>query len=369
MFDLKIRSTLIISLKNYYSEFYFIVNNGNEYSSLIKTTYGVKQGGNISPDLYKLYSETLATEIERLNVGVKIGRRLISVLMYADDVILLASNPKGTQLLLDSVTKFGYDFQVKFNPDKTNVMIETSRNEWKSTTFKLCGKDIVQSTQIKYLGNEITSNGKARPHIEKRKTKSLAALGNLRSNGILNPEMETKHKVELFNIYVKPLIYYGTETFELNGGDLELIEKTEGKLLKSIMSVPNKCHSNLLYSALKLNTPNETLEINQLKFLQRALKNEFVLEIIKDLLSLDTVTNVIGKIKTKWPNGLTYSPENLEFYITRELEFLNQKTIDRFRYNKEVDDLLIILSYTNPKYRSYKLTQKLYYDTTRLHNN
>ncbi len=181
--------------------------------------------------------------------------------------------------------------------------------------------------------------------------------------------METKHKVELFNIYVKPLIYYGTETFELNGGDLELIEKTEGKLLKSIMSVPNKCHSNLLYSALKLNTPNETLEINQLKFLQRALKNEFVLEIIKDLLSLDTVTNVIGKIKTKWPNGLTYSPENLEFYITRELEFLNQKTIDRFRYNKEVDDLLIILSYTNPKYRSYKLTQKLYYDTTRLHNN
>jgi hypothetical protein len=54
----------LISLYNYYREFKFIVNNDKEYSTLINTSYGVKQGGNVSPALYKIYTETIAEEIE-----------------------------------------------------------------------------------------------------------------------------------------------------------------------------------------------------------------------------------------------------------------------------------------------------------------
>jgi hypothetical protein len=81
LFELKIRPVLIIALKNYYRDFMFIVNNGNEYSTLISTTYGVKQGGNISPGLYKLYSETIALLIDLLRIGVLIGNCLMNVLM------------------------------------------------------------------------------------------------------------------------------------------------------------------------------------------------------------------------------------------------------------------------------------------------
>ncbi len=366
MFELEIRPVLIISLRNYYNDFYFIVNNANEYSALIKTTYGVKQGGNISPDLYKLYSESLAIEIEKLKIGVKVGNLLVSVLMYADDVILIASTPTDAQALLNVVTKFGTDYQVKFNPNKTNIMIETARKDWQNYKLKLCNEDIVQSTQIKYLGNEIGSNGKSRPHLEIRKTKAISALQSLRTNGILNNEMETKHKIELFNIYVKPLLYYGVDTFNLNIGDSEFIEKAEGNLLKSLLSIPKKCHSTLIYSAMRIPTTNEMIEINKLKFLSRALKNEFVGSFIHELLQLDTKTNTIGKLKSSLLTNVAKTTTALTEAIDSELIYIKIKADDRFNYNNEVSEILDILSYTNSKYRSFKLTKYLYYNHNQL---
>ena len=50
--------------------FYIIVNNGRDYACPFVTTYGVKQGGCISPELYKLYSEIIAVLISALNMDV-----------------------------------------------------------------------------------------------------------------------------------------------------------------------------------------------------------------------------------------------------------------------------------------------------------
>jgi hypothetical protein len=91
IFDMKIRPVLILSLKAYYENFYIIVNNGKNYAAPFLTTFGVKQGGCISPDLYKLYSEIIGTVIRSLGFGIEYGKMKIDILMYADDVILMTS--------------------------------------------------------------------------------------------------------------------------------------------------------------------------------------------------------------------------------------------------------------------------------------
>lgn len=63
MFEMKIRAKLIIALKNYYEHFFIIVNNEKDFSAPFSTTYGAKQGGTISAELYKLYCEILAIHI------------------------------------------------------------------------------------------------------------------------------------------------------------------------------------------------------------------------------------------------------------------------------------------------------------------
>ena len=97
MFEMGIRPVLILALKEYYMNFYIIVNNGRDYACPFLTIYGVKQGGCISPELYKLYSEVIAVLISALNLGVEYGKTKYDVLMYADDVIIIATCPKEAQ--------------------------------------------------------------------------------------------------------------------------------------------------------------------------------------------------------------------------------------------------------------------------------
>lgn len=156
--DMSISFTLIYCLHNYYENFYIIIKNDMFYSKLFKTTCGFKQGGPISPDLYKLDSEIIAVTVDKMGVGIKVGRMLINIIMYADDIILVADNAVDAQTLLDAVTKFGFEIKIKFNPEKTNLMVCGARPM--SFELKLCNKSIVLVDEIKYLGVMLKSNNK-----------------------------------------------------------------------------------------------------------------------------------------------------------------------------------------------------------------
>jgi len=119
----KAQPHVIRSLMNYYGDLKLIVNNNNEYSKIFNTTLGVKQGGPASPRLFTIYMEPLTHELEKSNIGVKIGDLLINHLMYADDVLLISTNIADLNKLLEITTKFGLNFELKFNPAKTQFMI------------------------------------------------------------------------------------------------------------------------------------------------------------------------------------------------------------------------------------------------------
>ena len=46
--------------------------------------YGVKQGDNLSPTLFNLCINNLASQIKELHCGIKIGIEQVSILLYAD---------------------------------------------------------------------------------------------------------------------------------------------------------------------------------------------------------------------------------------------------------------------------------------------
>ena len=49
---------------------------------------GVKQGDNISPTLFSLYTNDLAEELKEAKIGIALASDLICLLLYADDIIL-----------------------------------------------------------------------------------------------------------------------------------------------------------------------------------------------------------------------------------------------------------------------------------------
>ena len=61
---------------------------------------GVKQGDNLSPTLFNLFINNLASQIKELHCGIKIGIEQVSILLYADDIVLLSDSDKGLQSML-----------------------------------------------------------------------------------------------------------------------------------------------------------------------------------------------------------------------------------------------------------------------------
>ena len=59
------------------------------------------QGDPLSPNLFNIFINELVKYLKSLKIGIDIGHDLkISVLLYADDIILLGSDETGLQSLL-----------------------------------------------------------------------------------------------------------------------------------------------------------------------------------------------------------------------------------------------------------------------------
>ena len=63
---------------------------------------GVRQGCLLSPCLFKLYAEYIMRNagLDELQAGIKIGRRNINNLRYADDTTLMAESEEELKSLL-----------------------------------------------------------------------------------------------------------------------------------------------------------------------------------------------------------------------------------------------------------------------------
>ena len=73
---------------------------------------GVKQGDNISATLFSIFINDLAEEIKATNIGIKLNEKvkneefnekfndtLVNILLYADDIVLIAANENDLQFM------------------------------------------------------------------------------------------------------------------------------------------------------------------------------------------------------------------------------------------------------------------------------
>jgi hypothetical protein len=117
--------SIVKLLKNYYSlHFALIMNNTCIYPSYIKIINGVKQGGILSPFLFNYFINDLIVNISNLNLGLNFHNFLnLAISAFADDIFLLSFCLKSLQIMLNEVTNFGIEFNIKFNPDKTLLIV------------------------------------------------------------------------------------------------------------------------------------------------------------------------------------------------------------------------------------------------------
>ena len=119
-------------LRNLYAGQEATVRTGQGTTNWFQIGKGIRQGCILSPCLFKLLAEYLkrTTRLEEAQAGIKIARRNINNLRYADDTTLMAESEKELKSLLMKVKEESEKVGLKLNIQKTKIMVSGPITSW-----------------------------------------------------------------------------------------------------------------------------------------------------------------------------------------------------------------------------------------------
>ena len=78
--------------------------------------------------------------------------------MYADDIVLLSPSAKGMQRLFDKAYAYGYDYDILFNRQKSQLMIVDTRKLGYGGNIILGEAPLTVTNSYKFMGHITTDN-------------------------------------------------------------------------------------------------------------------------------------------------------------------------------------------------------------------
>lgn len=159
----------------WYSDLRCRVRWGDTVSDWFSIKAGVRQGGVLSPDFYCIYVDEIVQILSRIGIGCQLRNAFVSILLYADDMALIAPSLKGLQTLLLATENYCKQWDVMLNPKKTKNMFFGKKYELPS--LELDGKPIDWVEKWSYLGVTLQSDKQFNCNIDE-KIKSFYRCAN-----------------------------------------------------------------------------------------------------------------------------------------------------------------------------------------------
>ena len=172
---------------------------------------GVKQGDNLSPNLFKIFINNLPEYFVSISDDcVQLGDKSLHCLMYADDIVLLSKSSNGLQQKLNCLENFCNDWCLDVNISKTKVLIFNKAGRHLKENFILNKEPLECIASYKYLGIHFAASGSFTLAQDELYKKALKALFRLQKYFLsLNPNISTA--LHVFDHTIKPILLYGCE--------------------------------------------------------------------------------------------------------------------------------------------------------------
>ena len=131
------------------------VRTGHGTRDWFQIRKGVRQGCILSPCLFNLYAEHIMrnAELKEAQAGIKISRRNINKLRYADDTTLMAESEEELKSLLMKVKEQSEEVGLKLNIQKTKIMASGPITSW-----QIDGQTVETVTDFIFRGSKITAD-------------------------------------------------------------------------------------------------------------------------------------------------------------------------------------------------------------------
>ena len=170
--------------------------------------------------------------LEEAQNGIKIARRNINNLRYADDTILVAESKEELKGLLMKVKEESENAGLKFNIQKTKIMASGPITSW-----EIDGETVETVSDFIFLGSQMTADGDCSHEINRRLLLGKKVMTNL--DGILKSrDITLPTKVHLVKAMVFPVVMYERETGTVKKAERRRIDAFELWCWRRLLRVP-----------------------------------------------------------------------------------------------------------------------------------
>ena len=163
----------------------------------------------------------LNTRLEEAQAGIKIARRNINKLRYADDTTLMAESEEELKGLLMKVQEESEKVDLKLNIQKTEIMASGPITSW-----EIDGETVETVSEFIFLGSKITADGDCRHEIKRRLLLGRKVMTNLDSI-FKSRDITLPTKFRLVKAMVFPVVMYGCESWTVKKDEYRRIDAFE----------------------------------------------------------------------------------------------------------------------------------------------
>ena len=145
--------------------------------------------------------------LEEAQAGIKIARRNINHLRYADDTTLMAESEEELKSLLMKVKEESEHVSLKLNIQKTKIMTSGPIMSW-----EVDGETMETVSDFIFWGSKITANGGCSHEIKRRLLLGRKVMTNLDSI-LKSRDITLPTRVLLVKAMVFPVVMYGCDSW------------------------------------------------------------------------------------------------------------------------------------------------------------
>ena len=216
-------------------------------SKWFESKIGLRQGDTLSPLLFNVFINGIVQKVAESEGGVLVGEILLQILLFADDMVLIAEDEAGLNSLMSKVKEYCDAWHLEVNVKKTKVMVVSKDGSEKAKV--MYGEDELECVdEFSYLGITFSSDGKWEKEVAKRVQLSRAALSNISKQVIWNKNVSIGVKKVVFDAMVKSKIMYGAEVWWASKHQLDKLETVQNDFVRWISGYTRKDrkHVNVL---------------------------------------------------------------------------------------------------------------------------
>ena len=145
--------------------------------------------------------------LDEAQAGIKISRRNINNLRYADDTTLMAESEEELKSLLMKVKEESEKIVLKLNIHKTKIMASSPITSW-----QIDGETMESVTGFIFLGSKITVDSDCSHEIRRQLLLGWKAVRNL-DNVLKSRDSALPSKVCIVKAMVFPVVVYGCKSW------------------------------------------------------------------------------------------------------------------------------------------------------------